>query len=163
MHSDISMETKVFHRVSRLILHVKQLEHGKDLPLPSYATENSAGMDLYAAIEDALTIEVGKRTLVPTGICLEIPAGYEGQVRPRSGLALKHGIGMVNAPGTIDSDYRGEIGVILINLGDRPYVIHRGDRIAQLIISPVMRVQVSQAIELNESGRGDGGFGHSGV
>ncbi len=163
MHSDNTMEFKASYHVSQLILHVKQLEHGKDLPLPSYATDDSAGMDLYAAIEDVLTIEVGKRTLVPTGICLEIPRGFEGQVRPRSGLALKHGIGMVNAPGTIDSDYRGEIGVILINLGDCPYVIHRGDRIAQLIISPVIRVQVALATELNESGRGDGGFGHSGI
>lgn len=134
----------------------------KDLPLPSYATEHAAGMDLYAAIDSAMILEPGMRELVPTGIRIALPAGYEAQIRPRSGLAWKFGISMVNAPGTIDADYRGEIKVILINLGNEPFTIHRGDRIAQMIVAPVTQVSWHEVATLAESDRGEGGFGHTG-
>lgn len=134
-----------------------------DLPLPSYATPGSAGVDLYAAITEPLTLQPGERALVPTGIRIALPEGYEAQIRARSGLALKHGIGMVNSPGTIDSDYRGEIGVILINWGSEPFTIQRGDRIAQMVIAPVARVEWDLHDELPSTERGAGGFGHTGV
>jgi dUTP diphosphatase len=138
--------------------------------LPTYETRGSVGVDLAAHVIDdrgddtdsGIVIEPGKRALVPTGIAVEIPEGYEGQVRPRSGLALKHGISIANTPGTIDSDYRGEIKVILINLGDDLFVVKNGDRIAQLIISPVVRLVWEEVEELSDTGRGDGGFGSSG-
>ena len=133
---------------------------GEPLPLPSYATAGSARLDLRA--EEDVTLEPGQRALVPTGIALELPAGYEGQVRPRSGLALRHGLGMVNAPGTIDSDYRGEVGVILVNLGHEPVRLARGERVAQLVVAPVSRVELEEAPALSETGRGAGGFGHTG-
>ncbi len=135
-----------------------------DLPLPEAATPGSAGFDLRACLREPLTLLPGQRALVPTGFSIAIPVGYEGQVRPRSGLALRHGLTMLNTPGTIDSDYRGEIGVIAINLGQEPVTIKRGDRIAQLVIAPVAapRVRFRVAETLPESGRGDGGFGHSG-
>jgi len=134
---------------------------GEPLPLPSYATDGSAGLDLRA--DAAITLQPGDRALVPTGIAMAIPPGHEGQVRPRSGLALRSGITCLNSPGTVDSDYRGEVGVILINLGREPVTIARGDRIAQLVIARVDRAQVTESSSLPPSGRGAGGFGHTGV
>ncbi len=134
-----------------------------DLPLPVYATSGSAGMDLFACVTSDVTIMPGARELISTGIRAAIPEGLEGQVRPRSGLALRHGISMVNNPGTIDSDYRGIIKVILINHGDEPFTIHRGDRIAQLVIAPVARAVLVETDDLPETARSDGGFGHTGV
>ncbi|MCU0606853.1 MAG: dUTP diphosphatase [Candidatus Edwardsbacteria bacterium] len=131
--------------------------------LPSYATAHAAGMDLHAAVARKISLKPGEIRLVPTGLALEIPRGFEGQVRPRSGLALKHGISIVNAPGTIDADYRGEVGVILINIGRKAFAIRPGDRIAQLVIAPVARAALREARALGATGRGTGGFGHTGV
>ena len=128
--------------------------------LPAYQTEGAAGLDLRA--DEACTLLPGERRLVPTGIAVEIPPGHEGQVRPRSGLALRHGVGMVNAPGTIDADYRGEVGVILVNHGQQPFSVQRGDRIAQLVVAPVARVEVVEVDVLAASDRGAGGFGSTG-
>ncbi len=136
--------------------------HGEGLPLPAYQSDSAAGMDLRAAIAEPLTITPGQRLLVPTGIRVALPAGTEAQVRPRSGLAIKHGIGLVNAPGTIDADYRGEIRIILINHGDKDFLIERGDRIAQLVIAPVLRASWREAASLDDTERGEGGFGHTG-
>jgi dUTP pyrophosphatase len=133
-----------------------------DIPLPSYSTTGSAGLDVRAAVEDEIKIEKGKIALVPTGFSVEIPDGFEIQVRPRSGLALKHGIGLLNSPGTIDSDYRGEVKIILINLGEEDYFIKRGERIAQLVISKVYKAQLIESDELQVTERNDGGFGHTG-
>ena len=133
-----------------------------DLPLPSYETEHAAGMDLRAAVKEPVTLEPGARTLVPTGLRIALPEGYEAQIRPRSGLALKHGISLPNTPGTIDADYRGEIGVIMINLGQEAVVIRRGDRIAQMIIAPVTKAEWEVSESLDETVRGEGGFGHTG-
>ncbi len=133
-----------------------------DLPLPEYATSGSSGLDLRAAVDSEMIIEKGKVALVPTNLKVEIPDGYEIQVRPRSGLAAKEGIGILNSPGTIDSDYRGEIKVILFNFGEKDFVIKRGDRIAQMVLSKVYRVVLNSTDELNGSSRGDGGFGHTG-
>ncbi len=133
-----------------------------DIPLPKYETEGSAGMDVRAAVENEIVLESGKVTLVPTNLKVEIPEGFEIQIRPRSGLAAKHGIGLLNSPGTIDSDYRGEIKIILFNFGSEDFVIHRGDRIAQMIISKVYRMKFEEANELTDSERGSGGFGHTG-
>jgi dUTP pyrophosphatase len=133
---------------------------GPPLPLPAYATEGAAGLDLRA--DEGCTLAPGERRLVPTGLALGLPPGHEGQVRPRSGLAVRHGIGMVNAPGTIDADYRGEVGVVLVNLGDEPFEVARGDRIAQLVVAPVARVDVVEVEALGGSGRGEGGFGSTG-
>lgn len=141
-------------------LRVKFLPHGEGLPLPAYATGGAAGMDVVSA-ED-VTIAPGARHAVATGLAMAIPAGFEVQVRPRSGLALKHGISVPNAPGTIDSDYRGELKVILINLGDEPFGITRGDRVAQLVLAPVTRATWLVAEELDETARGEGGFGSTG-
>lgn len=134
-----------------------------DLPLPEYKTKGASGMDLPAAVESPVTIKPGEYTTVPTGIYLEIPDGYEGQVRPRSGLAAKHGVTVLNTPGTIDSDYRGEIMVILINLGKESYVIQRGDRIAQLIVSKYERISFVPVFSVEATERGEGGFGHTGI
>lgn len=136
--------------------------HGANLPLPSYETEASAGMDLRAAITEPIIVEPGARHLIPTGIRIALPVGTEAQVRPRSGLAIRQGISMVNSPGTIDADYRGEIQVILINHGQEAVTIERGDRIAQLVIAPVLRAQWEQVDTLDETVRGEGGFGHTG-
>lgn len=144
-------------------IDISLLPHAKDLPLPAYATEHSAGMDLLAAVEEDLTILPHQHALVRTGIAISLPEGYEAQVRPRSGLALKHGITVLNSPGTIDADYRGEIGVILINLGGEPFVVTRGMRIAQMVISEYARSKWVQVEELQESGRGAGGFGSTGT
>lgn len=144
-------------------LAVRRLPHGADLPLPAYATDGAAGLDLAAAVAAPLTLAPGSRVLVPTGLSLGIPAGYEGQVRPRSGLAAKHGVTVANAPGTIDWDYRGEVKVILINLGQEDFTIERGMRIAQLVIAPVSRVVIHETDELDDTTRGSGGFGSTGV
>jgi len=144
-------------------VRIRRLPAARDLPLPSHASPGSAGFDLRAAVEGELVLRPGERLLVPTGIVLEIPPGWEGQVRPRSGLALRQGLSIVNAPGTIDSDYRGEVGVILINLGDAPCGLKRGDRIAQLVISRVEPIEWEEADSLESSGRGDGGFGSTGT
>jgi dUTP pyrophosphatase len=133
-----------------------------DLPHPARATEHSSGFDLRAAVDAPLTLGPGDRALVPTGIAIAIPPGYEGQVRPRSGLALRHGIAIVNAPGTIDADYRGEIGVILVNLSREPFVIERGERIAQLVIARVTECELTVAETLEDTNRGSGGFGSTG-
>jgi dUTP pyrophosphatase len=135
----------------------------EDLPLPRYMTPGSAGLDLVAALPESLQVAPGGRTLIPTGLRIAVPEGYEAQVRPRSGLALKHGITLLNAPGTIDSDYRGEVGVILANMGTEPFEVKRGDRIAQLVVAPVVQVEIEVAKDLPETQRGDGGFGHTGA
>ena len=151
--------------MSQITVQLMQLPHGKDLPLPSYETAEAAGMDLRAAVpEDTpLTLKPGARELVPTGFAMAIPPGFEAQIRPRSGLALKHGVGLVNAPGTVDSDYRGEIKIILINLGCEDFEISRGMRIAQMIIAPVLQVAIEPVESLDDTARGAGGFGSTGV
>ena len=141
---------------------VKRLAHNQDLPLPKYMTAHSAGMDLYAAVKDQLTIDPGKWKLVPTGLSIALPKGYEAQVRPRSGLALKQGVSILNTPGTVDADYRGEVGVILMNHGDKDLVIKRGDRIAQMIINKIEQIIFEEVAELPATDRGAGGFGHTG-
>ena len=145
-----------------IILKVKRLDNNTDLPLPSYQSDGSSGLDLRAAVNKALTLQPGDIELVPTGLSISLPEGYEAQIRPRSGLALKHGLAFVNAPGTIDADYRGEIGVIAINLGKKPLTIKRGERIAQMVIQKVSRAIVEEVDELDTTQRGEGGFGHSG-
>ena len=142
---------------------VRRLAHGAGLPLPAPATAASAGADLLAAVTEPVTLEPGQRALVPTGIAIALPQGYEAQVRPRSGLAAEHGVTLLNSPGTIDADYRGEIGVLLINHGDQPFRVTRGMRIAQLVIAPVGRARWREADGLDETGRGAGGFGSTGT
>ena len=132
-------------------------------PLPKYATEHSAGMDLYAYLDKPIILEPLQRALIPTGLFIELPEGYEAQIRPRSGLAIKHGITVLNTPGTIDSDYRGEIKVILINLSNEPFEIKNGDRICQMIISKYEKAELIEVEELSDTQRGSGGFGHTGV
>jgi dUTP pyrophosphatase len=141
---------------------IKLLPHGQGLPFPAYASAGAAGIDLAAAVDQSLTLNPEHRALVPTGIAIALPEGYEGQVRPRSGLALKHGLTVLNSPGTIDCDYRGEVQVILANLGTEPVTIRRGDRIAQLVIAPVTRAEIRRVAELPETMRGAGGFGSTG-
>jgi dUTP pyrophosphatase len=141
---------------------IKKMPYAEDLPLPRYASELASGIDLFAALEESVEIKPGEYKLIPTGIALAVPPGYEGQVRPRSGLALNHGITILNSPGTIDADYRGEIKVILINLSSETYTVQRGERIAQLVIHPLARVELKLVDELPLSNRGDGGFGHTG-
>lgn len=145
-----------------ITIAIKRLDHGADLPLPEAATALSAGADLLAAVDGPVDLEPGERRLVPTGLAMALPAGYEAQVRPRSGLALKHGITVLNSPGTIDADYRGEVGVILINLGRESFTITRGMRIAQLVVAPVTRVAWRAVEALPETARGAGGFGSTG-
>ncbi len=159
------MSDGAIFRGGDLQVPVVRLARAADLPLPAYATAGSAGMDLRAAVpaDGPLVLMPGERALVPTGIALALPPGFEAQVRPRSGLALKHGITCLNAPGTIDSDYRGEIGVILINLGESPFRITRGMRIAQLVVAPVVRVAWQEVSALDDTARGDGGFGSTEV
>ncbi len=142
-------------------VQVKRLNHGAELPLPAYASIGAAGMDICAA--ESLTLKAGKRHAVATGFAFAIPPGYEVQVRPRSGLALKHGITCLNTPGTIDSDYRGEVKVILANLGDEDFVIQRGDRIAQLVVAPVTHAAMLEVDMLDDTTRGTGGFGSTGI
>ena len=147
------------------VIGVLRLPHAEGLPLPRYETAGAAGMDLLAAIPETpvFTISVGKRALIQTGLCIEIPAGFEAQVRPRSGLALKHGVTVLNAPGTIDADYRGEVSVLLVNQGDEPFIVTRGMRIAQLVVAPVAQAVLEERASLAETGRGAGGYGSTGV
>jgi dUTP diphosphatase len=147
-----------------LTVRVLRLPHGEGLPLPSYQTKHAAGLDLVAAVprEQPVKLLAGARALVPTGFVLELPPGYEGQVRPRSGLAFKHGLTVLNSPGTIDADYRGEIMVLLVNLGSETFRVQRGDRIAQLVIAPAASVEVVAVEALAETERGQGGFGSTG-
>ena len=144
-------------------LSIQRLPHGRDLPLPSYATEGSAGLDLLAAIEGDIELKPGQRAAIPCGIAVAFSDKYEGQVRARSGLALNHGITLLNAPGTIDSDYRGEIKAILVNLGDAPFIVSRGMKIAQLVLARVKRAIIVGVEELPETRRGEGGFGSTGM
>lgn len=145
------------------ILGLVRLPHGEGLKLPSYETEGSAGMDLAAAVNSSLLIEPGERKLIPTGLIFEIPQGFEAQIRPRSGLAYKHGITCLNTPGTIDSDYRGEVSVLLINHGSEAFEIMRGMRIAQMIVAPIVQVQMEEKSLASETERGSGGFGSTGL
>ncbi len=149
--------------MTELRVRVRRLAHGRDLPLPRYATAQSAGMDLHAAVAAAATIPPGARLAGPTGLAIALPPGYEAQVRPRSGLALKHGLILPNAPGTIDADYRGEILVILANIGEAEFVVTRGLRIAQMIVAPVLRVSWEEDVNLGDTERGAGGFGSTGT
>lgn len=147
---------------STLVVRVERLAHAEGLDLPAYATDGAAGVDLRAAVADAVWLAPGARRVIPTGLRLAIPQGWEGQVRARSGLALRHGLALPNAPGTIDCDYRGEVGVLLANLGDRPVRIVRGDRIAQLVFAPVGRAAIEPVRAVDDTPRGDGGFGSTG-
>lgn len=149
--------------MSEIAVAISRLPHGHDIDLPSYQSAGAAGMDLLAAISTSITFEPGEHRLVPTGISIALPSGFEAQVRPRSGLALKHALSVLNAPGTIDADYRGEIGVILINLGSQPVSIEPRTRIAQLVVAPVSRVVWNEAVSLEASDRGAGGFGSTGT
>ena len=137
-------------------------ETDSDIPLPRYMTPHSAGMDICAAVENGLRLEKGDIALLPSGFAIALPPGFEAQIRPRSGLAVKHGIGLVNSPGTIDADYRGEVKIAVINLGKAPYTFHRGDRIAQMVIQKIYQAQLQQVHQLDETSRNTGGFGHTG-
>jgi dUTP pyrophosphatase len=149
--------------MSAVNVTIKRLPHADGIELPTYATPGSAGLDVGAAIAADMVIASGERVAVPTGLCLELPAGYEAQLRPRSGLALKQGITVLNSPGTIDSDYRGEIQIILINHGDRPVTVKRGERIAQLVVAPVSRANWIEASDIDVTERGSRGFGSTGT
>lgn len=144
-------------------IHFKKLEHAKDLPMPAYETPMAAGLDIRAALDAPLILKPGERMLIPTGLQMGLPQGYEAQIRPRSGLAIKHGITMLNSPGTIDADYRGEIKVIAINHGKDDFVIKHGDRIAQMVIAAVHQLKIVESNDLNVTERGEGGFGSTGV
>ena len=149
--------------MNRVEIKVKRLSGYEDILLPAYESNGSSGMDIRAAVTHEVLLKPGEIRLVPTGLAVSVPRGYEGQIRPRSGLALKYGIGMINSPGTIDSDYRGEIGIIVMNWGQRPFTIRRGDRIAQMVITRVYRAQLIEVNDLDSTRRGEGGFGHSGI
>ena len=142
---------------------VELLPHAEGIPLPGYMTPGAAGMDLRAAVDAPVELGPGERCLVPTGIRVAIPPGYEGQVRPRSGLAMKHGVTLLNAPGTVDSDYRGEVQVVVVNFGAEPFTVRRGERIAQMVIAPVTRAELVPTDALSDTERGAGGFGHTGA
>jgi len=145
-----------------LRLPIMRLPHGMDLPLPTYATSGAAGMDVAAAVDKPVILGAGERLAIPTGFAMAVPAGYEAQIRPRSGLALKHGVTVANAPGTIDSDYRGELAILLVNLGDQDFTITRGMRIAQMVVAPVTQVTPIATDSLADTERGDAGFGSTG-
>jgi dUTP pyrophosphatase len=149
--------------MKKVELLIQVREDCKDVPLPKYMSEHASGMDLCAAVTEPVVLNPGERYLVPAGFHMALPPGHEAQVRPRSGLAVKHGITVVNAPGTIDADYRGEVKVILANIGSEPFTINRGDRIAQMVIQPVLQADLVPVDELPESERGHGGFGHTGT
>ncbi|KZD12898.1 dUTP diphosphatase [Oceanibaculum pacificum] len=146
-----------------LPVSVRTLPHGEGLALPAYQTEHSAGLDLVAAVAEEVVLAPGARALVPTGLTIALPAGFEAQIRPRSGLALKHGITVLNTPGTIDADYRGEVKVLLINLGQEPFTVRRGERLAQMVVAPVTRIEWRPVADLDETARGAGGFGSTGT
>jgi dUTP pyrophosphatase len=143
-------------------VRIRRLPHGADLPLPAYQSAGAAGLDLLAAVDAPLTLPPGGRALVPTGIAIALPEGFEAQVRPRSGLAARHGVTVLNAPGTVDADYRGEIKVVLVNHGEAPFTLSRGDRIAQMVVAPVTLARLVEADELDDTARGAGGFGSTG-
>jgi dUTP pyrophosphatase len=149
--------------VNALAVPVRRLPHGADLPLPAYATASSAGIDLLAAVEATVVLQPAARAMIPTGIAIALPEGHEAQVRPRSGLAARHGVTVLNSPGTIDADYRGEVAVILVNLGDAPFRIERGMRVAQMIVAPVDTINWQEVESLPETGRAAGGFGSTGT
>lgn len=149
--------------MDKVKIHIKRLRKDQSISLPQYMTHGSSGMDLFASLENEITLESGERKLIPTGISVAIPEGFEGQIRPRSGLAIRHGIGVVNGPGTIDADYRGEICVLLINFNKSPFTVRHGDRIAQMVISRVFRAIFEEVDELPPTGRQEGGFGHTGI
>ncbi|MEK7821568.1 MAG: dUTP diphosphatase [Planctomycetota bacterium] len=149
--------------MEKIRVNIRRKEGCKDLPLPRYMSEGASGVDLYAAVETELMLEPQQIRAIPSGVFVEVPTGYEAQVRARSGLALKNGLAVVNAPGTIDSDYRGEICIILCNLGKEPFNIQRGMRIAQLVFQPVVRAELEEIEELQKTKRNEGGFGHTGV
>lgn len=148
--------------MDEILVRIRKEPEFRDLPLPEYCSQGASGMDLYAAIHESILLQPGEWKLISTGVRISLPPGYEAQVRPRSGLALRHGIGILNAPGTIDSDYRGVVSVILMNFGNAPFSIHRGDRIAQLVITRVTRAQWVESTELDETERNSGGFGSTG-
>jgi dUTP pyrophosphatase len=147
-----------------VVVRVKRLPHGEGLPLPSYQSAHAAGLDMVAGVPEGQPVELkpGARALIPTGFALELPVGFEAQVRPRSGLAIKHGVTLLNSPGTVDADYRGELMVILVNHGREPFIVRRGDRIAQLVIAPVAWVEIAAVEDLGATERGQGGFGSTG-
>ncbi len=151
------------HPIRDITVEITRIsEATRDVPLPAYATEGSAGMDVFAAVDGEFVLKPGTTSLIPTGFAIALPAGYEAQIRPRSGLAIKHEIGIMNSPGTIDSDYRGEVGIVLTNHGRNDFVVRRGDRIAQMVIARYARVEWAETGSLDETGRGAGGFGHTG-
>ena len=149
--------------MEKVFIKIRRLEDDPDLSFPAYESNGSSGMDIRACVKEPVILKPGEVRLIPTGLAISVPTGYEAQIRPRSGLALHNGIGMVNSPGTIDSDYRGEIGIILINWGSDPFTITRGDRIAQMVISKVYRADFIEVEDLDQTSRGNGGFGHSGI
>jgi dUTP pyrophosphatase len=149
--------------MERVKIHIKRLRKDPLVTLPQYMTEGSSGMDLFACLQTELTLQPGERRLIPTGVSVAIPDGFEGQVRPRSGLAIRNGIGLINAPGTIDADYRGEVAALLINFGNEPFTVRNGDRIAQMIISRVFRATWEEVEDLPPTQRQGGGFGHTGI
>jgi dUTP pyrophosphatase len=151
------------HPIRDITVEITRLsESTRDVPLPVYATEGSAGMDVCAAVEGEIVLKAGSTSLIPTGFAIALPAGYEAQIRPRSGLAIKHEVGIMNSPGTIDADYRGEVKIVLTNFGAQDFVVRRGDRIAQMVIARYARVEWSETGSLDDTTRGPGGFGHSG-
>ena len=149
--------------MTRVKVRIERLPEGQGLPLPAYQTQGASGMDVCAAVAEDVVLAPRDTRLLPAGLRIAVPPGHEAQVRPRSGLALKHGIAVLNAPGTIDSDYRGPVGVILANLGSEPFTIRRGDRIAQMVICPVVRAEIEEVDRVDDTTRGSGGFGHTGV
>lgn len=148
--------------MEQCIVKVKRIRPESTNPLPGYMTSHAAGMDLFAELPEEIVLAPGERALVPTGIAIELPDGFEAQIRPRSGLAIRYGISLVNSPGTIDSDYRGEVGVIVINHGNEPFTVRNGERIAQIVFAPFARAALQEVRELGETVRGAGGFGHTG-
>ena len=149
--------------MDKISVKIMRLQNDNELPLPGYESEGSSGMDIRAAVKEPVLLNPGEIKLIPTGFSVSVPWGYEVQIRPRSGLALKYGIGLVNSPGTIDSDYRGEVGIIMTNWGSEPFTIRRGDRIAQMILSKVYQAKLIEAYDLDDTSRGPGGFGHTGI
>ena len=149
--------------MEKIKVKIKKSAGNEDMPLPDYMSPNAAGMDLPAAVKEETVLNPGERKLISTGFSVALPPGFEAQIRPRSGLALKHGVSLLNAPGTIDADYRGEVGIILINLGTSPFVVKRGDRIAQMIINKVYQAHLELTSELSSTERNEGGFGHTGI
>lgn len=149
--------------MERISIKIKRVRSSSDISLPRHMTSHSAGMDLYADVESEIELQPMERRLIPTGIAISLPDGFEAQIRPRSGLAINHGVTLLNSPGTIDADYRGEISIIMINVGDKPFIIKRGDRVAQMVINKIYHVSWDTVDELDDTKRGAGGFGHTGL